>query len=160
MFSGYVLIRLLQQVGAQPSEGPAAGGVFLLTRELPGILIPELPPVASAPGRPSGFRDAVSGSSDTSCASRRLGLAGRNAALVEAKAAYWAGKMREPGFNGVPLRARPGSEIADPEVKARFYELLKSYYKDGKAEPAPGQLGQVMDLIKDEARLASDCAYR
>jgi len=147
-----------------PERAPArdravAGGVFFLTPELPGILIQEMPLVASAPGRPSGFRDAVAEPPDNSCASRQLTIAGRNAALVDAKAAYWAAKMREPGLNGVPLGARPGSEITDPQVKARFYELLKSYYKGGRADrPDTGRLDEVLILMEDEARLARECA--
>ena len=149
------------EAGAGPGVSAPSGGVYLLTAELPGILVPDLPKAraAVAAGRPSDLRDAVAGAGDRTCAGRSARLAWRNEVLVDAKARYWAAKMKEPG--GVALGARPGSEIRDPGVKADFYRLLAEYYKDASAAP-PGaaQLGKLEKLRGEEAEFLSECGAR
>jgi len=127
---------------------------------------PEVPDMTirwdSAAGLPSSdFRDAVSDPGQGSCAARILRLDRLNAELVDAKARYWADKMKEPGFSVRGLTKNPGSEITDPETKAGFYKLLGWYYKSKTAAPlGPDELTSVLDLLAEETRVGDDCGHR
>ncbi|HNW44457.1 MAG TPA: hypothetical protein PKI19_08125 [Elusimicrobiales bacterium] len=152
-----------QEAGAAAAAAPrAGGGIYQLTAELPGILVPVVPAgwTAEAPSaRPADLRDALSDSSGNSCAARRQRLAGRNAALVDAKARYWALKMKAPGWSGPGLRENPGSEIEAPEVQARFYKLLAGYYKSElPARLEAGELAKVTGLLEAEELFSGECA--
>ncbi len=110
---------------------------------------------------PSDFRDAVSDPGQGSCAGRKMRLTGLNSELVETKARYWAAKMKEPGFTVRGLSRNPGTEITDPEVKARFYKLLGAYYRSEYEEPPdPARLTAVLDLIAEEAKVYNECGSR
>lgn len=107
---------------------------------------------------PTDLRDAVSGPGQGSCAGRKMRLAGLNSELVEAKALYWAAKMKEPGFSVRGLSRNPGTEIADPEVKARFYRLLGSYFRaDYTGPPDPDKITSVLDLLAEEKLVYDEC---
>lgn len=110
---------------------------------------------------PSDLRDAVSEPGQGSCADRKMRLTGLNSELVDAKALYWAAKMKEPGFSVRGLSRNPGTEIADPEVKASFYKLLDAYYASDYTEPLdPDRLTTVLDLIAEEKRAYDECGHR
>ncbi len=110
---------------------------------------------------PSDFRDAISDPGQGSCAGRKMRLTGLNSELVETKARYWAAKMKEPGFTIRGLSRNPGTEITDPEVKARFYKLLGSYYRSEYEEPPdPDRLTAVLDLIAEETKVYNECGSR
>lgn len=108
---------------------------------------------------PLDLRDAVSEPGRASCAERKRRLAGLNSELVDAKALYWAAKMKEPGFSVRGLSRNPGTEIADPEVKARFYKLLGAYYRSESAPPGPDKLSALLALIEDETRVYNECEH-
>ncbi len=130
-------------------------------------LFPEVPDIEldwdsqEWPLPPSDFRDAVSDPGQGSCADRKMRLSGLNSELVDIKARYWAAKMKEPGFTIRGLSRNPGTEITDPEVKARFYKLLGSYFRSDYEEPPdPARLTAVLDLIAEEAKVYSECGSR
>ncbi len=143
-------------------------GIFTINPEIPGILVPDgfsgtkAEPLASLP---DDFRDAVSdfqSQHDTdepgSCAVRRRRLSRLNADLVDAKAGYWAYKMKEPGSSFPGLGENPGSEIDEPGTKIRFYKQLAAYYKARPTPvPAPVVLSKVLSLIAEERQFADDC---
>jgi TolB-like protein len=107
-----------------------------------------------------GFRDALA---DTpgSCESRKRRVNDLNFKLVDAKARYWAEKMKEPGFTIRGLTRNPGTEISDPATKSRFYELLKLYYgEDRAAAPAPEELASLKDLMEEENGVYNECRVR
>ena len=107
---------------------------------------------------PPDLRDAVSGPGQGSCADRKMRLTGLNSELVEAKALYWAAKMKEPGFSIRGLSRNPGTEITDPELKARFYKLLDSYFKaDYTGPPDPDRMTRVLDLLAEEKLVYDEC---
>lgn len=109
---------------------------------------------------PAGLRDAVA-DPQAGCAERKKKLSGLNSELVEQKARYWADRMREPGFSVRGLTRNPGSEIADPEVRARFYKLLGGYYQAGGSAPqAPEALAAVQGLLDEEKRAYDECGFR
>lgn len=110
---------------------------------------------------PSDIRDAVSEPGQGSCAGREMRLAGLNSELVDAKALYWAAKMKEPGFSIRGLKRNPGTEITDPEVKARFYRQLDAYYKEEySGPPDPDKTTAVLDLMAEEKLVYDECGHR
>ena len=145
---------LQEAAGASPlyASPPTAGAHM----ELPGFADPAEGDtfVDTAPD----FRERPAASNDSSCTFRQQQLTKLNSELVDTKARYWADKMKDPGFNARGLRKNPGSEIGDPELKARFYKLLKRYDEDPPAPPEPEQLAKVINLITYETRLDNDCA--
>lgn len=111
-----------------------------------------------APG--PGFRDALA---DTpgSCESRKRRVNELNFKLVDAKARYWADKMKEPGFTIRGLTRNPGTEISDPGTKSRFYELLKLYYdEESAAPPGPDELSSLKGLMEEENGVYNECRAR
>lgn len=129
--------------------------------ELPDVPFPALPAgwgnfglTAESPG----FRDAMADSEGQSCSDRRSLLGKLNSELVDAKARYWAAKMKAPGFSARRLTRNPGSEIKDPGVKTRFYKLLAAYFERGEsASPESGRTAAVSDLIKMEKQVSDEC---
>ena len=116
---------------------------------------------ADWPSLPSDFRDAVSEPARNSCADRKLRLTRLNSELVDAKALYWAAKMKEPGFSIRGLTKNPGTEITDPEIKARFYRLLGAYYRSESAPPPEQEkLPALMELLEEEAQVYNECGQR
>lgn len=110
---------------------------------------------------PSDFRDSVSDPAQGSCAGRKLRLSRLNSELVDAKARYWAAKMKEPGFSIRALTRNPGTEITDPETKAGFYRLLGEYYKsEAAAPPGPDELPALRNLMEEETRVHNECGHR
>ncbi|HBA61308.1 MAG TPA: hypothetical protein DCZ92_10935 [Elusimicrobia bacterium] len=142
---------------------PAMSGGLSGDMEPPEVPFPELP---SGWGSPSAvtsasFRDAVSGSGSGSCAGRRSAAARLNTELVDAKARFWAARMKAPGFSLRALTRNPGSEIGDPGVKARFYKLLTAYYRDHSGPGLePEKNFEVENLIKLEERVSDECGVR
>ncbi|MCX5793546.1 MAG: hypothetical protein NTY45_15205 [Elusimicrobia bacterium] len=103
------------------------------------------------------LRDAVADPGN-SCPDRQSRLAKLNSELVDAKAWYWALRMKTPGFSAQNLERNPGSEIADPGLKARFYKLLAFFYETGTAMPPDQErLSAVIALIKMERKVADEC---
>ncbi len=145
---------LREAAGASPlyASAPAAGAHL----DLPGFADPAEGDtfVDTAPD----LRERPAAYNDSSCTYRQQQLTKLNSELVDTKAKYWADKMKEPGFNARGLRKNPGSEISDPQLKARFYKLLKRYDQDPPAPPEPEQLAKVINLIAYENRLDNDCA--
>lgn len=110
---------------------------------------------------PSDIRDAVSDPGQGSCADRKMRLAGMNSELADAKAMYWAAKMKEPGFSIRGLKRNPGSEITDPEVRARFYRLLDAYYREEySGAQDPDRTTAVLDLMAEEKLVYDECGHR
>ncbi len=139
---------------------PSLSGGFSGDMEPPEVPFPELPSGWGGSSAVTGasFRDAVSGSGSGSCSGRRSAAARLNAELVDAKARFWAAKMKTPGFSVRALTRNPGSEIGDPGVKARFYKLLTAYYKDHSGPGLEPEMNfEVENLIKLEERVSDEC---
>lgn len=110
---------------------------------------------------PLDLRDAVLDEGKARCAERKMLLGKLNAGLVDAKARYWAAKMKEPDFSIRGLTRNPGTEITDPETKARFYKLLGGYYRDPAAgPPAAEALPALNGLLEEESKVYNECGYR
>lgn len=153
-------VLFAEEMGTE-REWPVFQETTSFSMEIPGASDSDSPPdwrtAALQPAAPD-FRDSVSDSKDNSCSGRKLSLTKLNSELVDTKARYWAAKMKEPGFNRRSLSRNPGSEIGDPETKARFYKLLATYYKAEAAMlPDPDKLSGVTDLMEMETRVSNEC---
>lgn len=110
--------------------------------------------------RPQGLRDAVA-DLPPSCEGVSARLAGLNSGLIDAKARYWAAKMKEPGFSVRLLTRNPGTEIADPAARAKFYGLLGLYHQSDKVpELEAGERARLEDLLAAERLHYDECGYR
>jgi len=105
---------------------------------------------------PGDFRDSVADYNAGSCAGRKQALAGLNAEQVDAKAAYWAEKLREPLFR--TYSNNPGIEIGDAGVRADFYARLAAHYQAGRrAALAPAKAAAIEKLLDDETGYFAEC---
>lgn len=55
--------------------------------------------------------------------------------VLDARARYWAIRLREPGFTTTGLKENPGSEIADRAARRRFYEQLRAWHAAPEIPP-------------------------
>jgi TolB-like protein len=86
----------------------------------------------------SELRDAPA---DDSCAGAAARVDRMESMILELKARYWALRLKK-GLAAASLKQNPGSTITDPELKRRFYGLVKSWY----------ERGWVPELTPDEVR--------
>lgn len=94
----------------------------------------------------------------TECSVRWFRVAVMQNGAVEAKAKYWARQLRDPDFSAKNLKANPGGEIKDPEVKKKFFELLKKYYRAGELPKlSPEEVSTVADLGDEEKKIKDEC---
>jgi TolB-like protein len=76
--------------------------------------------------------------------------------IVDVKARYWAARLRA----GIPrgsLTRNPGSEIADPTVRAEFYSRLRAYARAGGDAPDGDEVGRMNRTMERIARLQNAC---
>lgn len=145
---------------AKAEYGDGAKGAAPVSMEIPGFPGP-YPWWDSGAVPPADLRDAVSGQADSSCSDRKLRIRKLNAELADAKARYWAAKLKAPSFGLRGLRRNPGIEISDPKVRGGFYKLLAGYF--GAVEPAPNapeRLTAVLDLMQEETRFLIECGLQ
>jgi hypothetical protein len=104
-----------------------------------------------------GLRDALNSGED-GCPARRRELAARQRGAINAKAKYWALRIKEPDFDRAGLRRNPGSEIEDPEAKSAFYLALEKYLELPET-PAlrSAEVASIVDLSAAEEALRDDC---
>ncbi|MDO8805122.1 MAG: hypothetical protein Q7R35_11870 [Elusimicrobiota bacterium] len=159
--TGRVLLAAETEAGRLPPE--LSDGDFA-SMEPPEVTFPELPAEWDRPAPASSwtaFRDAVAEPADQSCPGRWSLVAKLNEELVDAKARYWALKMKAPGFSLRSLTRNPGSEIKDPGVKARFYSLLTAYFREGEyAPPEPEKMSAVFAMLKIEKQVLDECGVK
>ncbi len=115
----------------------------------------EMKPLA-APA-PSDLRDAMADNGfDCKAAFREMTRV--NAGAVDLKARYWAAKMKEKGFVYGSLSRNPGSELRDPQVKQKFYELLTKYHEEDAAPViAEAQQKKLEDFMEREDSVIDQC---
>lgn len=104
------------------------------------------------------FRDAPASLDTETCNARKTRLAAMQRTAVEAKAKYWALRMREPGFSSRKLTRNPGGEIRDRQVRSRFYARLRDFHRAPSVpELSVPEMNAVIVLMKEEKRIADDC---
>lgn len=128
--------------------------------EMWDLNLPEFAPAAAgaAPLKLSDLRDAVADGKAFSCGERWKLAGEKNSRLLDAKARYWAGRMKEPGFSISGLTRNPGTEIADRGLKSKFYRLLSNYHgEDGSPQQGAAQREEVLELLRTEKKLMDEC---
>jgi TolB-like protein len=55
--------------------------------------------------------------------------------LLDFKARFWADRLKDPSFSVRSLTRNPGTEIKDPELRAKFYQKLRQHYDDKTPSP-------------------------
>ncbi|PJA12656.1 MAG: hypothetical protein COX65_08320 [Elusimicrobia bacterium CG_4_10_14_0_2_um_filter_56_8] len=116
-------------------------------------------PVVSAPML-NDLRDAVADSAfDCKKAFREMTRV--NAGAVDLKARYWAIKLKEKGFVHGSLTRNPGSELRDPQVKQKFYELLTKYHEQDSAPAIDrARMEKLEDFMGREDSVIDKCGIR
>lgn len=105
------------------------------------------------------FRDSVTDSDFTDCSRGRTWVENIQRETVDIRARYWAYKMKQPDFSFKSLTSNPGSEIKDPDLKNRFYELLKNYYySDKKIDLELGDKKYIEEIFKKEKEITGKCS--
>lgn len=116
------------------------------------VAVPELPE-AGGPG--ASWRDSLNDEAAEGCREREKRL---EVALMDYKARFWAAKLKDPAFSPRRITRNPGSEIRDPELRARFYELMRRRYYSGDAEPlAPLERAALASGLEELRALAETC---
>lgn len=104
------------------------------------------------------FRDAPSSIQAGDCGARRTALVARQAAALEAKAKYWALKMRDPDFSSEVLTRNPGGEISEPKLRQKFYQLLNTMFRAPEApQLSSAEERAVNSVMEEERKLSNDC---
>lgn len=103
---------------ASPAREPRPERTETETFLLPGIPAPR----RSAAGPPELVKDLESCESSD----------GR---LLDARARYWALRMKDPAFSLAALQENPGSEIADRFARQRFYDQLRAWHAATEIPP-------------------------
>jgi len=104
------------------------------------------------------FRDAPVNLKTDTCKRRRARLSVKQDGALEAKAKYWALRMREPDFNSDGLKRNPGGEISDPVARRKFYDVLDGFYRASAAPVlSAAELDSVISLMGEEKRISDEC---
>ncbi|HOW90257.1 MAG TPA: hypothetical protein PL037_08230, partial [Elusimicrobiales bacterium] len=104
------------------------------------------------------LRDVPASLNPEPCDSRRSRLASMQEASLEAKAKYWAQRMRDPEFDSVGLRRNPGGEIRDPQLRKKFYAMVDRYYRSPSAPPlSSAEMDVVISVMGEERRVSDEC---
>jgi len=77
--------------------------------------------------------------------------------LVDLKARFWAQKIRE-GLNGASLKRNPGSEIHNPEIRAKFYERLRERHAAADSGLNEHEKSQMKDMMEKVSKLNKICS--
>ncbi|MBI4655807.1 MAG: hypothetical protein HY746_03555 [Elusimicrobia bacterium] len=106
---------------------------------------------------PADLRDSPKDSEIFVCEKAYRDLEGLQKKSVELKARYWAAKMKSPGFSYSELTRNPGSEIKNPGVKRRFYELLQNSYYSGIVSLNSREQQLVQAVFDKEKKVSDEC---
>lgn len=81
------------------------------------------------------------------------------AGLLDLNARYWALKFQEGGISPRNLVQHPGWEIRSPELRERFFELLRKHYNGGDAaEFTASEMARLRTADNEAAWLVKNCA--
>ena len=105
----------------EPADGVHGDGSWSLEVPAPEFLA-DVPPIVMDPVE---LRDAPN---DDTCADAAARVDRIAAGILDVKARYWAAELRK-GYSPYAVTRNPGSEISDPELKARFYDAMKAWFQ-------------------------------
>ena len=112
---------------------------------------------AAVPGF-NDFRNAPTGVQAGDCGARRTALLERQTAALEAKAKYWALRMRAPDFSTGVITRNPGGEIGEPKLRRKFYQLLNTMFKSAEdPKLSPAEEKEVNGVMEEERKVSNEC---
>jgi TolB-like protein len=115
------------------------------------VPVPELPNMSAT----SLVRDALNDEAAEDCSGREQAL---ETALMDYKARFWAAKLKDPSFSPRRITRNPGSEIRDPQLRARFYDKMRSLYYAGDVTPlAPLERAALASGLEELRQLRETC---
>lgn len=95
---------------------------------------------------------------ETSCGSVKEKVDQMENSLIDLKARYWALKLKDRNFSTASLKRNPGSEIANTEIRGRFYNQLRRLYDTSHL---PGMSQSDVDALNEQQnkirRLSESC---
>jgi hypothetical protein len=103
------------------------------------------------------YRDAVSDFNKNDCSSQYAEIYAKQKKLLEIKAKYWAGNLKNTNFSFGSLKRNPGTEIRDENLRARFYSLIKEFYNNGNFDLNSGEREELKALFMEEAQFIDKC---
>ncbi|MBI5239147.1 MAG: hypothetical protein HY926_01615 [Elusimicrobia bacterium] len=79
-------------------------------------------------------------------------------AILDVKARYWAGRLKDRDIERGALKRNPGSEIRNELTRQEFYRVLRSHYDDpGMRRVTRGEFQRLVDTQKTIDRVAEAC---
>jgi TolB-like protein len=76
--------------------------------------------------------------------------------ITDIKARYWAQRLRE-GIAPSSLKANPGSEINNPEIRAEFYARLRAYSRQAGPAVDAGEVGRMNKTMDRISKVQGSC---
>lgn len=79
-------------------------------------------------------------------------------AILDIKARYWAGRLKDKDIERGSLKRNPGSEIRSDLTRQEFYRVLRSHFDDpGMRRVTRGEFQRLVDTQKTIDRVAETC---
>jgi hypothetical protein len=146
--TGEILAAAEEDVAwTEGANGVRADGGWTLDVPAPEFLA-DVPPIVMDPVE---LKDAPNDAPSDDCAGAAERVDRIAAGILDVKARYWASELRK-GFSPFAVTRNPGSEISDPELKARFFSAMKSWF----AKPFVPELSrsEFEKMRREDARAA------
>jgi TolB-like protein len=81
--------------------------------------------------------------------------------ILDIKARYWAGRLKDRDIERGSLKRNPGSEIQNTLTRQEFYRVLRSHYDDpGMRRVTNGEFRKLVETQKLIDRVADSCGVR
>jgi hypothetical protein len=78
--------------------------------------------------------------------------------ILDVKARYWAGRLKDRDIERGSLKRNPGSEIQNALTRQEFYRVLRVHYDDpGMRRVTNGEFRRLMETQKLIDRVADSC---
>lgn len=109
---------------------------------------------------PPEFRDALNDfdAQENYCSISHTELKKMQTSTIEAKAIYWALKLKDPTFSYKKLTQNPGSEIKNRSLRSIFYERLEYWHSQNKIpQLSPMESASLDYVFKKEKYVKDNC---
>jgi hypothetical protein len=149
-------------IAAVSAIAPARVHAMLRTVIIPSHEPARFPqPFAVGPETSLDVLDTLVFATTYSCDEAVPAMDALEAEIVEVKARYWAYLMKQPDFAVQNLSRHPGSEIANPTIRAFFDSRLRFWYQQREAAALPPEtIEKINDISQKIDMMAVACGKR